>query len=592
MKAWFENCPLIKKVNLLLIFFVVLPISLFGTVLMLWIYQTNRDELYEKNYAGLETGMKKLEECYAEIRELPLECMRNQSLQRIGENRPIGKDYIKVREWLDDLFEKAVWYENICISLNSGKQFQAGAYVVENTEDVYRILGEQQEYLHNLEKETTYSLKQQEKQENMFTFYAEIDSYYAAEKVPAGTLSVRIREEDMRSMYVDGLMKGYEKVCLLDENGQVISASNKEDLRDQDYMSQEMLQNMQIKRQGRLWHNGNILLFRYSTLTGWALVEEIPLTAFYGSIFNVLLVVLYALVLCFVFCVILSKIQKKYVIRPIYEMVDALGEMEQAEFVLLPRIRQNDEIGKLQRAFNQMAERLDTLINKIYRIDYEKQAAELRALTEQINPHFLYNTLDSIHWKAIRNKDHDVAEQILALSDIYRYLLNSGNEFLAIKDEVKFLDRYMFLLKMRFGNRIEWKKEVDEDTLILKIPKLIVQPLIENAVSHGIEPSQEGGQVSLRICRSNADLTIEVCDTGIGFAEEVELDKHGVENLEESFALKNINHRLKVHYEKEYDYFIKSVPGKGTRVQIRLCLEANSLIRNGKEKSDEAVDCR
>lgn len=97
-----------------------------------------------------------------------------------------------------------------------------------------------------------------------------------------------------------------------------------------------------------------------------------------------------------------------------------------------------------------MVARLDNLINRVYRADAEKSAAQLRALTEQIKPHFLYNTLDSIHWKAIRNRDSEVAEQILALSDVYRYLLNKGQEFILIKDEVDFHERYLYLMRMRF----------------------------------------------------------------------------------------------------------------------------------------------
>ena len=210
----------------------------------------------------------------------------------------------------------------------------------------------------------------------------------------------------------------------------------------------------------------------------------------------------------------------------------------------------------MHEAFNQITERIDNLIKKVYLIDYEKQEAQLRALTEQINPHFLYNTLDSIHWKAIRNKDLEVAEQILALSDVYRYLLNQGKEKITIRDEVKFQEKYLYLMSMRYGNRVAWKSEVSEDALDLMIPKLIIQPLIENAIVHGIEPSPEGGSVILRIYREKGELVIDVKDTGVGFGRNLSLRNDELHALEGGFALKHMNRRMKLHYPKVFDCWV------------------------------------
>ena len=297
------------------------------------------------------------------------------------------------------------------------------------------------------------------------------------------------------------------------------------------------------------------------------------MTVLYNNVINVLILMFCALAVCFLFCIIFSKIQKRYLILPIYSLAEAFSKTGEASFVSIPDIRRKDEIGMLQCAFNQMNERLDLLINQVYSVNLEKQEAELRALTERINPHFLYNTLDSIHWKAIRNKDQEVAEQVLALSDVYRYLLNNGNEFFRIRDEVKFQEKYMYLMKMRFGDRIIWKREIAEDVLDMEIPKLIIQPLIENAIVHGIEPAQDGGEIFLRIQKTETELSIEVCDTGIGFGKVISLHNDEIGSLDGAFALKNINSRLKLHYKDRYDFDIFSCEAEGTKVKIRLGLQ-------------------
>ncbi len=575
MRKWFDDCSLTKKANILLLLFVIVPFFLFGMILMLWVYRTNISELYTENDDGLRAGIQKLEQCYSQIEALPIECMQNEPLQRIGANRTVGKDYVKVREWLDEIYESASWYQNISISLNNGKRFQAGTYVKEDAESVLGQLGDQKSFWMTGE-DPVYSLKSgQMNQEEILTFYAAIDPYYyREEKSPIGSISIRLKEQEISSLYEEELENGYRSVCLFDQNGWIISSSDKAALCKEDVYQSAVFKKMQGKARGMFWYGKQIIFFHQSPMTGGYLVEEIPLIIFYRNIWIMLSLLFCAVLLCILFCIIFNKIQKRYVIQPVFGLVDAFGDMERAEFVTIPDVQRKDEIGILQKAFNQMTERLDNLINQVYRIDYEKQEAQLRALTEQINPHFLYNTLDSIHWKAIRNKDLDVAEQILALSDVYRYLLNQGKEMIRIRDEVRFLEKYLYLMRMRYGQRVAWKSEVSDDTLELMIPKLIIQPLIENAIVHGIEPSPEGGSVILQIYRNKGELVIDVEDTGVGFGRDLSLRNDEIHTLEGAFALKNMNSRLKLHFPDGYEYWVKSSQSGGSHIVIKICLEA------------------
>ena len=539
MNEKFENYSLIKKTNVLMMIFLMLPILIFGIILMIWVYKTNTSHLYEEYDEGLKRAVSRLESVYSEVEILPMECMQNESLQRIAADRAIGKDYVKVREWIDTIYEKNEWIGTICISFNNGKQFQAGEYIAENAQNVYeRLSGAETVWT---EEDVEYLLKKQGREEkDLVTFYAQINSYYPENTEPIGTISVRIPKKELRKLYEKEVAAGYASAYLMRENGKILAATDTSEKEDAEVQSEGILEKISSKEKGICRKSENVLFFRKSTGYAWYLIEEIPMTVLYNNVINVLILMFCALAVCFLFCIIFSKIQKRYLILPIYSLAEAFSKTGEASFVSIPDIRRKDEIGMLQCAFNQMNERLDLLINQVYSVNLEKQEAELRALTERINPHFLYNTLDSIHWKAIRNKDQEVAEQVLALSDVYRYLLNNGNEFFRIRDEVKFQEKYMYLMKMRFGDRIIWKREIAEDVLDMEIPKLIIQPLIENAIVHGIEPAQDGGEIFLRIQKTETELSIEVCDTGIGFGKVISLHNDEIGSLDGAFALKNM----------------------------------------------------
>lgn len=572
MNEKFENYSLIKKTNVLMMIFLMLPILIFGIILMIWVYKTNTSHLYEEYDEGLKRAVSRLESVYSEVEILPMECMQNESLQRIAADRAIGKDYVKVREWIDTIYEKNEWIGTICISFNNGKQFQAGEYIAENAQNVYeRLSGAETVWT---EEDVEYLLKKQGREEkDLVTFYAQINSYYPENTEPIGTISVRIPKKELLKLYEKEVAAGYASAYLMRENGKILAATDTSEKEDAEVQSEGILEKISSKEKGICRKSENVLFFRKSTGYAWYLIEEIPMTVLYNNVINVLILMFCALAVCFLFCIIFSKIQKRYLILPIYSLAEAFSKTGEASFVSIPDIRRKDEIGMLQCAFNQMNERLDLLINQVYSVNLEKQEAELRALTERINPHFLYNTLDSIHWKAIRNKDQEVAEQVLALSDVYRYLLNNGNEFFRIRDEVKFQEKYMYLMKMRFGDRIIWKREIAEDVLDMEIPKLIIQPLIENAIVHGIEPAQDGGEIFLRIQKTETELSIEVCDTGIGFGKVISLHNDEIGSLDGAFALKNINSRLKLHYKDRYDFDIFSCEAEGTKVKIRLGLQ-------------------
>jgi two-component system LytT family sensor kinase len=191
--------------------------------------------------------------------------------------------------------------------------------------------------------------------------------------------------------------------------------------------------------------------------------------------------------------------------------------------------------------------------------------ARVDALISQINPHFLFNTLNTV--SALVRFDPDTARNVvLKLSNILRRRLKSQIHFLPLKQEVEFIDDYLDIEVVRFGrDKLQIKKQIDLDTLDLIVPSMILQPLVENAIRHGIGPKIEGGTITLRARRREGRLVIEVADDGMGIPEE-----RRSEILESGIGLKNVHERMKVLYSQEFTLDVQSAPGKGTLVRLEI----------------------
>ena len=191
--------------------------------------------------------------------------------------------------------------------------------------------------------------------------------------------------------------------------------------------------------------------------------------------------------------------------------------------------------------------------------------ARVDALISQINPHFLFNTLNTV--SALVRFDPDTARNVvLKLSNILRRRLKTQIHFLPLKQEVEFIDDYLDIEVVRFGrDKLQIRKEIDLDTLDLVVPSMILQPLVENAIRHGIGPKIEGGTITLRAHRRKGRLSIEVADDGIGIPDE-----RRFEILESGIGLKNVYERMKVLYSREFTFDVQSTPGKGTVIRIEI----------------------
>ncbi len=248
-----------------------------------------------------------------------------------------------------------------------------------------------------------------------------------------------------------------------------------------------------------------------------------------------------------------------------------------------------EELRELGEQVNQMADRLETLIRQIRRNRDHLARAELRTLQAQINPHFLYNTLDTIVWQAESGKGEEVVRLTRNLSDFFRIALSSGADWIPVSQELKHVSAYLSIQKTRYRDILDYEVDQPEDLEEAYMLKLLLQPLVENALYHGIKNKRGGGKISVKVHRENRIMTFTVADTGKGMAPE-QLDelqrmlKEETPNVQAAlepghsgFGMRNVDTRIRLYYGKQTGLLLQSGP-EGTEVSFRIPIRTREEI--------------
>ena len=224
------------------------------------------------------------------------------------------------------------------------------------------------------------------------------------------------------------------------------------------------------------------------------------------------------------------------------------------------------ELREVTRQFNAMLDQIDQLMADIRRQEETTRQYQLQALSSQINPHFLYNTLDTIIWMAEFQDSQRVVQVTKSLATYFRLALNQGKDLICLSDEINHVRQYLFIQKQRYGDKLEYEiaENLDFDKLVL--PKLVLQPLVENALYHGIKEKEGQGHIRVSVQKQDSGLVIRIEDDGVGFqvagdSSQSQLKRGGV-------GLQNVDQRLKLHFGEHYQMKIDSAPDRGTTVEI------------------------
>ena len=305
--------------------------------------------------------------------------------------------------------------------------------------------------------------------------------------------------------------------------------------------------------------------------TGWKIVK-IDSAAWLcrnNNLYSVMILICIMMAVVFGFVFIL--IQQKTLIKPVTKLSHAVKKFDKASFEIPIYTDSADEIGELNRNLSGMMQYIQKLILDQYELQIRRREIELKYMQSQINPHFLYNTLDSIRWMAVLEKQDAIAEQIEALADVFRHALSRGKDVVTLAEEVEHLRNYIMIQKKRFSDRLDFDISVQENLKDCQVLKLILQPLVENAIVHGLENKPEGGTVWIRVCTEDDTLCYCVEDDGLGMdmSNESALPNNAGSRYN-GFALRNIEERIKMKYGERFGITFSSTPGKGTRVEVHL----------------------
>lgn len=300
---------------------------------------------------------------------------------------------------------------------------------------------------------------------------------------------------------------------------------------------------------------------------GWAVCSVSVPVEIRGQIWGTLLQLLILVGLCFLFCYSIARIISRRLSRPLEDIVSHMKRLEDQDFSTRVAVQGNDEISVLARQFNRMTEKIQSLVEEVYLAAIHRKELELRALQAQVNPHFLYNTLDTIYWSAQMEHASETSDMIGSLSQFFRRALAGGSEFTSLENEIEHL-RYYVILRQQSKRPFDFDLESDESLLSCRVIKLVLQPLVENAVLHGIRDI-ERGSIRVKIYAQDGDIVYTVTDNGKGLEladmdhllEETEKDNRG-------FGIKNINDRIQLVYGKEYGLRFENVSTGGAKITV------------------------
>ncbi|MEK4158261.1 MULTISPECIES: sensor histidine kinase [Paenibacillus] len=405
---------------------------------------------------------------------------------------------------------------------------------------------------------------------------------------PAGLAVIGVDAGKIGSQYLDNSEDDVD-MFVVDRDGLIITASNrswigKRDLDLPYFADSDPKLSLKERLESTADHKQWIVSHLQSETTGWYVVvvhSKRQLVKELGQISQVTVTIAF---LCLAVSLMVTWLAAASITKPLKKLSRSMRRLQTGDFTQRVFFEGNDEIGLLGHGYNLMVQRIKSLINDVYASKLKQQEAELKTLQAQIRPHFLYNTLNTICWEAEKKGDKEIADMVYSLSQVFRLSLNDGRDTFTLEQEVELVTNYLFLQKNRFRERFEFEIALDESIKDFTVPKLLLQPLAENAVIHGIEPLAGSGLISIRAFRKDRTIVLEVQDNGVGITPERLQELHqrlargsSISEEEENagrsgFALSNVQERLALFFAGA-SLQVESVEGAGTRIIIHITVE-------------------
>ena len=394
---------------------------------------------------------------------------------------------------------------------------------------------------------------------------------------PIGVVAISLDSQEL--LFSEGKNKERNGLIMLDSRGKM--AMGNDALAEMGDLQRKML--LQCAQRGADYTTISIGKRSYYAISSD--IPDVPLTLYALSLIqndplNMVILPLNFIISSVLFFLLLFPIYyllSRIITQPLMQLHRSIQQFSAGNFDANIHFKYNDEIGQLGRAFNNMVKENKRLIDQSYALKLRQKEAELNALQAQINPHFLYNLIGSIQWNAYRKGDEEIAEMAYSMGQVFRISLNRGNNMIFVEQEKDLILAYLKLQKKRYGDLLEYSIEIQEETLKIQMPKLIIQPLVENSIVHGM---RGGGQnlfikIMVSLDGERNKLLIHCCDNGIGILPQTlallpdHLEQQG-EGRSNRMAIKNIYERLQLTYHENFSFHIKSEANCGVDITIEI----------------------
>ncbi|ADZ83763.1 cache domain-containing sensor histidine kinase [Cellulosilyticum lentocellum] len=394
-----------------------------------------------------------------------------------------------------------------------------------------------------------------------------------------GLIILQINRQRLKDVYNDLSTEFMQSINILSKDNKWIIGT------EEDWYNEE--ENEWISNQADNWgyridkKEQRLLAFMNIEGTEWKIVAEGSLNQLVNEEmghfrFLFIIVMTFTILLLSIFSILMAM----DILSPINRLVHSIKKVEEENIHQEVIVDREDELGYLSKCFNKMSKEIDNLLNRVYKEELTRREAELKALQAQINPHFLFNTLESINWMAQLNNVPEIRDMVTSLGALIEASIGKGSPMVPLSKELKYIDSYLLIMKNRYGERLSYESDIDTSLLGQEVPKLILQPLIENAIYHGIDKMRKKGTIKLTIRREDETIYIEIMDNGKGMLpEEVEdlnqkfkedRDDYILGDNRKSIGLANVNGRVKLFFGKDYGLQIESEYETYTKMKLYL----------------------
>lgn len=484
----------------------------------------------------------------------------------------IADQFSNILSTRSDIYCIAAYGQNGRLVVNGGKEI-----INRNTN-----ISERSWYKSALEANGETVITSSHVQNVIYDRYPWVVSLSRAVRVPGGEKPVGVLWIDLNYNAISDLCRSIDLgsrgyIFVLDQDGQIVYHpqqqllhSGLKDERISDVMemgSGHFLTDPDVKK-------AKLYTCSRSESTGWTVVGVVDATELFKNEENAKRLYLLTAILLSIAAVVVSLILSGYMTRPIRALKNSMREVEKGNFrVTGPILKDDSEIGKLGRSFSMMVDKIQILMEEQIKEQKLKRRSELKVLQSQINPHFLYNTLDSIVWMAESGRDEEVVIMTSSLARLLRQSISNEAEFVTVDQEVQYVSSYLTIQKMRYRDQLSYEIEVDPSIRSKEMIKMILQPLVENALYHGIKYKEEPGTIRVRGFMQGDRMILEVEDDGIGMDEEQLahiFDRKEPDERSNGVGVRNVQERIQLYYGKEYGLTYSSKKDRGTAVRVNL----------------------